>query len=81
MEPYYKIGTPIITSADFDNAIFFRFSVAVWQDDFLVDSGGYIEFHDEVSVLINGKSFFKHNWLFKLTDPPYERRTEHDHSY
>lgn len=48
-----KQGSVLLTSADFDNAMFFALPVEVWQSGHLIDCGGRITKHLDESVYID----------------------------
>lgn len=63
---YYHAGTALITDADFDHAIWFQLLIEIWKDGMLIDYGGFVNKHDDLTVTINGNLFFKDNWTFKV---------------
>lgn len=54
------------TDADFDNAILFGLHVSVWQGDHIIDYGGRVEYHSQLSVTINGAKYLKDNCQFHV---------------
>lgn len=61
-----KKGYTLKSPFDFDNAIFFRKPVEVWQDGQLLDYGGLIQAHSENSVTINGEKYLKATCEFRV---------------
>ncbi|ULL16789.1 hypothetical protein DVH26_21480 [Paenibacillus sp. H1-7] len=59
-------GSILKHKIDFDNARYFRFLVAVWQNGRIIDHGGVIESHSEDAVIINGGKYLKTNCDFKV---------------
>ncbi|MEB3103067.1 hypothetical protein [Ferviditalea candida] len=61
-----KSGYILKSPFDFDNAMFFGVPVIVLQNDRILDYGGPIERHTELSVTINGAKFLKAVCEFKV---------------
>jgi hypothetical protein len=58
-------GQVLLSDADFDNAMFFGVDVIVWQHGEIIDYGGKITKHTNVSVYIGEGYFIKKNCLIK----------------
>lgn len=55
----FKSKQQLISSADFDNAMFIGINVAVWQEGSILDYGGKIEKHTEHCVWIQDGYYLK----------------------
>jgi hypothetical protein len=64
----YDIGTVLKKSVDFDNSIFFRLWIQIQRDGYTFDPGGYVEEHNEISVIINGGFYLKERWVFVVSE-------------
>ncbi|MCM3271140.1 hypothetical protein [Paenibacillus elgii] len=62
----FAYNQPLVSPADFDNAMFFAIPVTVYQQNEVIDYGGVIEKHTEHAVLINGNFYFKDLCQFKV---------------
>jgi hypothetical protein len=62
----YRSGQQLRTTSDFDNAIFFSLNIEVYQENEPIDRGGFIQKHNEETVIINGAYFFKELCSFRV---------------
>lgn len=54
----YVSGQPLLSPADFDNAILFGLKVEVWQQDELVGYASVIESHNDDAVKFLNESYY-----------------------
>lgn len=62
----FKPNQILLSSADFDNAMFFGANIEVYQKDEPIDRGGQILKHTDDCVYIGDGYFIKENCQFKV---------------
>lgn len=56
----------LLSSFDFDNALYFAAPVSVWQNGKILDYGGQIDKHTDEDVWINGNGYLKSTCEFRI---------------